>query len=168
MGRVAGVLTGCALLAAMGAGGEAAEAVAGPVTPTRATPFDVDGDGIANLVIGVPGEDLGGLRDVGVVHVLRSARTGPTAEHGRMVSTASSGVAGEPHPGDAFGSVVASADFDADGYADVAVAMPSRGVSVLYGSQAGLSQDRSVFWQAADLGVPVQEFESVVGALAAG
>src|SRR3954470_16638752 len=76
MGRVARVLTGCALLAAMGAGGGAAEVAAGPVTPTGATPFDVDGDGIANLVIGVPGEDFGGLRDVGVAHVLGSARTG--------------------------------------------------------------------------------------------
>ncbi len=42
-------------------------------------PFDFDGDGYADLAVGAPGENVGGKRDAGAVHVLYGSASGPTA-----------------------------------------------------------------------------------------
>jgi hypothetical protein len=62
------------------------------------------------------------------------------------------GVPGASEPGDKFGKTVASADFDRDGYADLAVGQPREAVrgfevagavTVVYGSGRGLDTVRS-------------------------
>ena len=50
---------------------------------------------------------------------------------------------GRPRSGDDFGSGLASADFDRDGHADLAIGTPGRErVSVMYGSRKGLDDRR--------------------------
>jgi hypothetical protein len=134
-------------------------------TPAPA-PSDFDGDGHADLAIGVPGEDIGGARDAGMVNVLYGATRGLTAARDEGWSQDSPGVLGtsEGGPiadaGDAFGTALASADFDGDGRADLAIGVPLEGVgaadhagavNVLYGSASGLTAVGDQLWSQANL-----------------
>jgi hypothetical protein len=122
-----------------------------------ALPSDFNGDGYADLAVGVPGNNRGN----GVVNVI------PGGAHGlrAMASTAwtqnSPGVTGVADD-DHFGAAVASADFNRDGYADLAVGSPNDsrtasstgGVNVLYGSAKGLRGAGGQYWQPASSGLP--------------
>lgn len=141
------------------AGGPPAQAA-----PRAAMPFDFDGDGYADLAVGVPGEDLGSRavkRDAGSVQVLYGSSRGPTARD-QLWTQDSRGIKGAAERGDMFGEVLASGDFDADGYADLAVGVPSEGVGledwsgvvqVLYGGPKGLTA-RDQLWRQGKAGVP--------------
>jgi len=125
--------------------------------------FDFDGDGHDDLAVGVPGESVGSTRLAGAVNVLQGTPSGPTAARDRLWSQASAGIAGAAEFGDRFGSVVASADFDGDGHADLAVGVPgesegsklgSGAVDVLYGTASGLASARDQIWSQGSKGVP--------------
>ena len=85
-----------------------------------AAPFDVNGDGYADLVTGVPGEPVGGKRQAGAIQVILGSKEGLTATSAQLWSRATAGVTGDPTESEELGRGVASADFDSDGYADVA------------------------------------------------
>jgi hypothetical protein len=115
---------------------------------TAAKPYDFNGDGAVELVVGAPGLEVGGHEEAGGVAVIPSA--GLDGE--KVVTQSTSKVVGASEDGDRFGSAVASADFDRDGYADLAVGQPDEGnknadgsgaVTVLYGTAKGLSGKRS-------------------------
>jgi hypothetical protein len=115
---------------------------------TAAKPYDFNGDGSTELVVGAPGLEVGGHEDAGGVAVVPSA--GLSGE--KVITQSTAKVVGASEEGDRFGSAVASADFDLDGYADLAVGQPdennknadgSGAVTVLYGSSKGLSGKRS-------------------------
>lgn len=106
------------------------------------TTGDFDGDGRADLAIGVPGEDLNSMpasADLGegAVHVLY----GPAlTERGEMWSGKSGGLPGDARRYDRFGAALTAADLDGGGTTDLAVGAPSRGaVYVLRGARPGLS-----------------------------
>jgi tRNA A-37 threonylcarbamoyl transferase component Bud32 len=96
-----------------------AAAATGPPEPALA--YDFDGDGRPTVVAGRPDAGRGGAVVVG------ASRVTPA----------------EPQRGERFGAAIASADFDSDGYADLAVGAPRHNagrrsrlegaVSVLYG-----------------------------------
>ncbi|HWM12689.1 MAG TPA: protein kinase [Solirubrobacteraceae bacterium] len=99
-----------------------------------AEPYDFDGDGDRELMVGMA----------------RSSGTGRTVvrdDRGFIVITPRD--AGLPPPYDAddlFGVSPASGDFDRDGHADLAIGAPGRdAVAVLYGSRRGLSGRRQTF-----------------------
>jgi hypothetical protein len=143
----------------------AAASVAHADSPAEASaqpaqPFDLDGNGVADLVIGAPGEDIGSIRNAGDVTVLLSGPGGLGGATRWSQNTRGIGGAAEAH--DAFGQALTSGDFDRDGYADVAVGAPGESlggaaqagaVTVLYGSPAGLST-RDQFWSQSTPGVP--------------
>jgi hypothetical protein len=109
----------------------------GPPPPKEAaTPYDFDGDGRQEIVMGaIRGAKAGDGPQSGVVLVHR----GPEADSASLFTVASVGLEGRPRPGDNFGSGLASADFDADGQADLAIGTPGRNViSVLYGVEGQL------------------------------
>jgi hypothetical protein len=97
-----------------------------------ALPYDFDGDGRPTVVAGRPGEGRGGAVVVGPERVRPS----------------------RPQRGERFGAAIASADFDRDGYADLAVGAPRRNaggrsrlegaVTMLYGSPSGLGRRDTV------------------------
>ena len=63
----------------------------------------LDGDGYADLVIGVPAEDVNHVADAGIVQVIRGAAGGLTATGSQRFSEYTSGVAGNVEAGDGFG-----------------------------------------------------------------
>ena len=109
---------------------------------------DFDGDGYADLAIGVPGENLG----AGLVNVLYGGPDGLQYDRNRYWSQNSVGIPGRSEPGDGFGSALATGDLNGDGYDDLAIGVPGENVlvagvlnvvdlgtvNVLYGGPRGL------------------------------
>jgi hypothetical protein len=115
---------------------------------------DFDGDGYADLAIGAPGEDVGGNRNSGEVHVLYGSRRGLTA-HDELFGQGSAGVPGTPEPEQNFGAALAVGDFDHDGRDDLAVGTPddsvdghdgAGSVNVLYAAAGGLATGSDQIW----------------------
>jgi len=104
---------------------------------------DFNGDGIADLAVGVPGEDVGNIVDGGAVNVQYGSTGGLLASPGQLFTQ----VGSAPEAGDFFGEALASGDFNGDGFPDLAVGASGEdagairdagAVSVLYGSSVGL------------------------------
>lgn len=119
---------------------------------TSAKPYDFNGDGFAELVVGAPSLQVGQVKGAGGVFVLPASKKGLSTD-GQTITQATNGVAGDPAAGGRFGGAFASADFDGDGYADLAIGAPAGGdgsgaddpgtVTVLSGSSVGLTGARS-------------------------
>jgi hypothetical protein len=152
-------------LVAMGVGALVSVPLA--VTPAAATtealPFDFNGDGQPELAVGVPGEDIGSRNAAGAVHVFPGTASGPSVVGDQFWSQSRPGVRGAAERSDRFGSVLASGDFDADGFADLAIGVPGESiggrseagaVQVLYGTAAGLRAAGDQLWHQGTAGVP--------------
>jgi hypothetical protein len=81
---------------------------------------DLDGDGYDDLVVGVPGESIGGATGAGAIHVIYGGSHGLTAAGDTIISRASLISPGVPSAGEGFGRAVTTGDFDGDGYDDLA------------------------------------------------
>jgi hypothetical protein len=108
---------------------------------------DFSGDGFADLAIGVPNADFGDDHDAGEVNVLYGSAQGLTPEGDQLWYQRGPVVKGDPGPDENFGGALAAADFNADGYDDLAIGIPgdivgeligAGGIIVLYGSPDGL------------------------------
>ncbi len=116
---------------------------------------DFDGDGFADLAVGVPGEDIDVEEDAGAVQILYGSAGGLSSADDQFWYQDSPDVEDAPEQDDNFGGALAVGDFDGDGYADLAVGVPNEdvgsvvdagAVNVLYGSAAGLSAAGDQFW----------------------
>lgn len=120
----------------------------------RARAWDFNRDGYADLAVGVPGESVGRVSGAGLVDVIYGSSAGLTARRSQGWTRGSAGVKGVVQREDHFGSSTASADFDGDGFADLAVGAlggAAGWVTVLYGSRSGLTA-RDQLLTSADLG----------------
>jgi len=110
---------------------------------------DFNGDGYADLAIGVRGEQVSGFQEAGAVHVLFGGPTcfGTISE--QVLTEVSFGAL--PAAFELFGLAVTSGDFDGDGYDDLAISASNETVSglkaagtvfVTYGSAEGLDLSR--------------------------
>jgi glycerophosphoryl diester phosphodiesterase len=126
---------------------------------------DFNGDLVSDLAVGVPGADAGELRGVGAVLVTFGAAAemtgGPALAAVAELNRLSPAVPGEPERGSGFGTVLAAADFDKDGFDDLAIGVPDATVGgrrmageliVLYGGADGFVAGRS---QAIDQDTPL-------------
>ena len=74
----------------------------------------------------------------------------------RVITASTAGIPGSPRSGDAFGSGLASGDFDRDGWTDLAIGTPGKErVSVLYGGSRGLTGGRTQQFAASRLRLPL-------------
>jgi hypothetical protein len=81
---------------------------------------DVNGDGYQDLVIGVAGENIGGVTDAGMVTVLYGAASGLNTSSGaQSFAQSTPGVPGSDEKGDWLGSDVKLDDVTGDGRADL-------------------------------------------------
>lgn len=118
---------------------------------------DLDCDGIDDLVVGIPADDIGGARDAGSIRiVLGSAGAGLGSQLAPMYQSV--GIAGILEGGDYLGAALATGDVNDDGCDDLAIGVPGEGifavdevglVSVLFGSASTLGSidSTSVHWQ---------------------
>ncbi|WP_307620805.1 FG-GAP and VCBS repeat-containing protein [Streptomyces sp. V3I7] len=107
---------------------------------------DFNGDGHADLAVGVPKASAGGHAGAGYVNVVWGGAGGPARS--TVVSQSTAGVPGTPEAGDGFGAAVVADDLNGDGYADLVVSAPGESltadatdhqgtVTVLLGSPTG-------------------------------
>ena len=95
---------------------------------------DVDADGVADLLVGVPGKDIGGeggLSNVGLAYIF-SGKTG------QVIRTLNHPEEGGTEAGAAFGMAVANAgDIDGDGVTDVLIGAPGEGQAFVFNGKTG-------------------------------
>ncbi len=140
---------------------------------------DFNNDGAGDLAVGVPWESVGSVGRAGAVNVLYgSVAGGLTGAGSQLFSQDSPGVGSTAEEGDAFGRALASGDFNADGFTDLAVGAPGEtvgsvfaagAVNVLFGSAGGLTAVGSQLFTEANVGVgrTARTVEAFGGALAA-
>ena len=87
---------------------------------------DFNGDGFADLAVGAVGEDPGAGSGAGAVHVLYGAADGvqATSPDDQFFTQDSPNVRDSAEGGDNFGASLAAADFNGDGFGDLAVGVP--------------------------------------------
>jgi hypothetical protein len=112
---------------------------------------DFGGSSHADLAIGVPQEDVGGVRDAGGVNVIYGSSSGlsASATPDQFWYQDSPNVEGSVGEGNVFGHALAAANFGGSSHADLAIGVPGAGltdagvaggwVNVIYGSSSGLS-----------------------------
>jgi hypothetical protein len=127
------------------------------VAGTAAMPSDFNGDGYADLAIGAP--DANHKR--GSVNVLYGGSGGLTASGDERWTQDSKGVIDQAEEKDFFGAATASADFDGDGYADLAIGVPGEeqlmvdegAIAILDGSSSGLTADFDQMFRPPSIGL---------------
>ena len=120
---------------------------------------DFNGDGFDDLAIGAPRDDYGpSLRIKGLVYVLYGSSAGLTAAGNQLITTDIIGVDDEivAVDGDGFGDILATGDFNSDGFDELVVGVPratfnidlsSMGVTyVIPGSAQGLRRTQAREW----------------------
>ncbi len=94
---------------------------------------DLDNDGYDDLVIGAPGEDVGGegseYVDAGAIYVVRGTVGGLDLGNAQYWTENDMWVQTIPADGDGFGTAFAAGDADDDGYLELAVGSPFKAAS---------------------------------------
>jgi hypothetical protein len=109
---------------------------------------DFNGDGRADLVIGVPNQTVNGVANAGAVYVVYGSASGIGLAGNQYWTQESLNNESVSAAGDQFGSSLAVGQFNGDGISDLAIGVPGKivgtnagagGLDVLYGSPVGLT-----------------------------
>ena len=123
---------------------------------TGVTAGDFNGDGYDDLAAGALQDSVGTIAQAGVVNVIYGSAAGLTADGNQLFTEDTPGsVADGAEQGDRFGRTVEAADFNGDGFIDLAIGISNEGVNghpqagaavIVFGSAAGLTEDGNQFW----------------------
>lgn len=121
---------------------------------------DTNGDGMPDLAIGAPGEDIGSVSDAGAVWTLRGAPGGLTATGARSFDQNHPDIPGGAEASDRWGGQVRLIDADKDGLFGLLAAAPGENsndgfVWVVPASSSGLVAKGAWTYDGARLGAPV-------------
>jgi hypothetical protein len=129
---------------------------------------DFNGDGVADLAIGIPSQTVGGASNAGAVQILYGTirspfvqsdgtfnigTTGLTILNKQLITETSLGKGSQASDG--FGTALAVGDFNHDGIMDLAIGAPGRTVNgasgagavfIIYGSRSGLRATAAQVW----------------------
>lgn len=104
---------------------------------TPAATSDFNGDGYADLAVGVPDGTVAGQAKAGYVNVVWGGPSGVGAHGSIRVSQATAEVPGSPEAGDRFGASVALVDLNGDSVAELLAGAPGEDVTDR-GTDAGM------------------------------
>jgi uncharacterized repeat protein (TIGR01451 family) len=116
---------------------------------------DFNADGQADLAIGIPGKDTPTAGDAGAALILPGSGSGLTSAGGEFWQQGNDGILDSAEPDDVFGASLSAADFNGDGFGDLAIGAPGEAVvsvtgagaiNVIYGSTSGLQASGNQFW----------------------
>ncbi|WP_338781798.1 FG-GAP-like repeat-containing protein [Streptomyces sp. DG1A-41] len=126
-------------------------------TPAAAAPSglagDFNGDGYRDVAAGAPCTDVGSASCAGAVVVLYGSSSGVSATRKAIITQNSPGIPGTAESADLFGSALAAADLDRDGYSDLVVGSAGESIgdrdgigsgTVLWGSTSGLTSGKGL------------------------
>ena len=130
---------------------------------------DINGDGHGDVVIGEPGRAVSNLANGGDVRIVWGNSQGLDVTGNEVFSQDNALVAGAANANGRFGAAVATADFQGDGFADVAVGAPNSpegegSVTLLRGYAWGVTTQNSFFAAPASTSVPAPFANSNFGA----
>jgi hypothetical protein len=108
-----------------------------PAATPRTTTSDFNGDGYADLAVGVPDGTVGGQAKAGYVNVVWGGPKGVGAHGSIRVTQATPEVPGTPEAGDRFGASVTLVDLNGDGIAEMLAGVPGEDVTDR-GTNAGM------------------------------
>ncbi|MCI3928715.1 FG-GAP repeat protein [Streptomyces sp. AN091965] len=158
--RVRIVALAATLVAAAATGTAHAATASGQTTATgKATAYDFNGDGYADVVTATPKAVVGGHKSAGSLVVSYGSATGTSTARADVLSQSSASVPGVSEAGDRFGAQTASGDVDGDGYDDLVVTAPGEAVTghanagavtILWGGSRGLGKTATALTNTAD------------------
>jgi hypothetical protein len=150
VGAAAGLAIALGTVAAVAetgdSGGKATPAAAPEAARPKApaAPGDFDGDGRRDLVAPDDEATVKGKLNAGLVAIAYNTPAGVDARKRQVLTMGSPGIPGAVGNDTSFGSEVASADFDRDGRADLAVltrpAVTAASIVIVYGGAKGLTR----------------------------
>ena len=123
---------------------------------------DLDGNGVSDLIVGSPLEDVGPLTDAGAITVLYDAATRDFSR-AQLFHQGSPGVAGANEADDLWGHSIAAGDVNGDGFDDLMVGAPGEdigtiadagAVTLLFGGPTGLTGTDSQLYHQGSPGMP--------------
>ena len=133
---------------------------------------DFNGDGYADLAVGAPGDN----GDSGMVMMLFGSDSGLNLSGTEALIQGVDGLAGGEEVTDRFGAALAAADFDGDGYVDLAVGVPGQdtggfdgagAVHIVPGSAGGMDRANDYVFSGNGTSLPAGDGYALGTALAA-
>lgn len=122
---------------------------------------DFNGDGFADIAVGVPGEAIGDISSAGGINIIYGTANGFSSSDSRtFYQGQSSGIGEVAEESDRFGQVLAVGNFNGDAYDDLAVGIPYEDVgstenaglvTIIYGSSSGLTEVGSLTFSQSEL-----------------
>ncbi len=124
--------------------------------------LDLGADDFADLAIGVPNESIGNVQGAGAVNVIHGGAFGLMTAGDQIWHQNTTGIRGGSETDDGFGSSLTAADYDNNGFNDLAIGVPyesignldsAGAVNVIYSRFSGLRSDGNQIWHQNSAGI---------------